>query len=161
MLKCKVKDPKMENRPYLSLVGSYLFVATNTRPDIAFAVGRLSRHLEKPSEEHCNASIRVLRYPESTATNEICYRSKPDDLKMSEFSDAYWGSDKDNRRSTAWVTVVVNESPVVFKPKLQKKLSLSTAKAECGALLLCIQEILRTNRFYGDEGQEWRSSRCV
>ena len=89
MLKCKVKDPKMENRPYLSLVGSYLFVATNTRPDIAFAVGRLSRHLKKPSEEHCNASIRVLRYPESTVTNEICYRSKPDDLKMSEFSDAY------------------------------------------------------------------------
>ena len=89
MLKCEVEDSKMENRPYRSLVGSHLFVATNTRPDIAFAVGWLSRHLEKPSEEHYNAYIRVLRYPESTATNEICHRSKPDDLKMSAFSDAY------------------------------------------------------------------------
>ena len=50
--------------------------------------------------------------------------------------------------------MVVNESPVVFKPKLQNIVSLSTAKAECGALLLCIQEILRTKRFYGDEGQD-------
>ena len=38
MVKCEEKDPKMEHRPYRSLVGSLLYVATGTRPDIAFAV---------------------------------------------------------------------------------------------------------------------------
>ena len=113
MLKCEQKDPKMENRPYRSLVGSLLYVATCTRPDIAFAVVRLSRHLEKPSEEHWNAAIRVLRYLKSTTTHGICYRSKPGDLKLSAFSDADWGSDKDNRRSTSGVMVMVNDSPVI------------------------------------------------
>ena len=41
LLKCEEKDPKMEIRPYRSLVGSLLYVATGTRSDIAFAVGRL------------------------------------------------------------------------------------------------------------------------
>ena len=56
MVKCEELDPKMENRPYRSLVGSLLYVATGTRPDIVFAVCQLSRHLEKPSEEHWNAA---------------------------------------------------------------------------------------------------------
>jgi hypothetical protein len=144
MLKCMEKDPKMENRPYRSLVGSLLYVATGTRPDIAFAVGRLSRHLENPSEEHWNAAIRVLRYLKSTATHGICYRSKQGDLKMNAFSDADWGSDKDNRRSTSGVMVMVNGAPVIFKSKLQSSVSLSTAEAEYVALSLCIQEILWT-----------------
>ena len=146
MLKCEVKDPKMENRPYRSLVGSLLYVATGTRPDVAFAVGRLSRHLEKPSEEHWNAAIRVLRYLKSTAAHGICYRSKPGDLKLSAFCDADWGSDKDNRRSTSGVMVMINDSPVIFKSKLRNSVSLSTAEAEYVALSLCIQEILWTKR---------------
>ena len=71
MVKREEQNPKMENRPYRSLVGSLLYVATGTRPDIAFAVCQLSRHLEKPSEEHWNAAIRVLRYLKSTVTDEI------------------------------------------------------------------------------------------
>ena len=59
MVKCSEKVPKMENLPYRSLVGSLLYVATETRPDIAFAVFQLSRHLDEPSEEHWNAAIRA------------------------------------------------------------------------------------------------------
>lgn len=51
MAKFKEKDPRMENRPYRSLLGSLLYVATGTRRDIAFEVCQLSRHLEKPNEE--------------------------------------------------------------------------------------------------------------
>ena len=61
MVKCEEKDPKMENRPYRSLVGSLLYVETGKKTEYCFAVCQLSRHLEKPSEEHWNAAIRVLR----------------------------------------------------------------------------------------------------
>ena len=60
MVKCEEQDPKMENRPYRSLVGSLLYVATEKRPDIVFAVCQLSRHLDEPSEENWNAAIRAV-----------------------------------------------------------------------------------------------------
>ena len=52
------------------------------RPDIAFAVCQLSRHLEKPSEEHWNAAIRMLHYLKSTATNGIWYQGKSGEIKL-------------------------------------------------------------------------------
>ena len=117
-------------------------MATGTRPDIAFAVCQLSRHLEKPSEEHWNAAIRVLRYLKSTTNNGICYQGKSGELKLSAFSDADWGSNKDNRRSTSGVMVMINNYPVIFKSRLQNSVSLSTAEAEYVALSLCVQEVL-------------------
>ena len=89
MVKREEQNPKMENRPYRSLVGSLLYVATGTRPDIAFAVCQLSRH-QKPSEEHWYAAIRVLRYLKSTATDEIQYQGKSGEIKLSAFSNADW-----------------------------------------------------------------------
>ena len=132
----------MANRPYRSLVGSLLYVATGTRPDIAFAVCQLSRHLEQPSEEHWKAAIRVLRYLKTTIDNGICYHGKRGDIEVSAFSDADWASNKDNRRSTSGVMVMINKSPVIFKSKIQQSVALSTAEAEYIALSLCVQEIL-------------------
>ena len=63
---------------------------------------------------------------------------------MSAFSDADWGSNKDNRRSTSGVMMMVNGLPVIFKSKMQNSVSLSTAEAEYVALSLCIQEVLWT-----------------
>ena len=52
MVKMDKFDNRMKNRPYRSLMGSLFDVATGTRPDIAYAVCQLSRHLEFPHEEH-------------------------------------------------------------------------------------------------------------
>ena len=142
MVKSERKDPKMENSPFRSLVGSLIYEATGTRPEIALAVCQLSRHLEKPSEEHWNAAIRVLRYLKSTLTSGICYRIKPGTLKMSASSDGEHRSNKDNRRSTSGVMVMINNSPVIFKTKLQHKVSLIASEAEYVAISLCIQEVL-------------------
>nr|CCA27625.1 putative polyprotein [Albugo laibachii Nc14] len=71
LLKMEQEDSRMKNRPFRSLVGSLLYISTGTRPDIAFSVCQLSRHLEKPSEEHWNAAICILRYLKTTASNGI------------------------------------------------------------------------------------------
>ena len=52
MVKMDKFDNRIKNRPYRSLMGSLFDVATGTRPDIAYAVCQLSRHLEFPHEEH-------------------------------------------------------------------------------------------------------------
>jgi hypothetical protein len=150
LVKCEKKDPKMENRPYRSLVGSLLYVATGTRPDIAFAVCQLSRHLEQPSEEHWNTAIRVLCYFKSTATKGICYQGKSGELELSAYTDADWASNKENRRSTSGIMVMINKSPVIFKSKLQQSVALSTAEAEYVVLSLCIQEVLWTKNLLSE-----------
>ena len=50
---------------YRQLVGSLIYLTT-TRPDISFAVGILSRFMQKPCEGHWSAAKRVLRYLKGT-----------------------------------------------------------------------------------------------
>nr|CCA26838.1 putative polyprotein [Albugo laibachii Nc14] len=135
-------DPRMKNRPYRSLVNSLLYISTGTRPDIAFSVCQLSRHLEKPSEEHWNAAIRVLRYLKTTASNGIIYQGRKNWIRTSAYSDADWASNNDSRKSISGTMVMSNESPVAFKSKYQQSVALSNAEAEYMALSLCIQQIL-------------------
>nr|CCA28135.1 putative polyprotein [Albugo laibachii Nc14] len=118
--KMEQEDPRMKNRPYRSLVGSLLYISTGTRPDIAFSVCQLIRHLEKPSEEHWNVAIRVLRYLKTTASNGIIYQEGKNWIQTSAYSDADWASNKDSRKSMSGTMDMINESPVIFKSKFQR-----------------------------------------
>ena len=72
-------DPDLLRR-YQSLVGSLLYAATNTRPDIAYAVGMLCRAMGKPSTELFEAAERVLGY---------LYRHKDVGLRYERDQDRY------------------------------------------------------------------------
>lgn len=52
--------------PYRSLVGTLNYLAVATRPDIAFAVGRLATVLDCYQPEHWDAAVRVVRYLKGT-----------------------------------------------------------------------------------------------
>lgn len=103
---------------------------TGIRPDIALAVCQLSSHLEKSSEKYWNAAIRVLRYSKTTEVNGIFYGSKSCEVMLSAFSDADCVSNTDNRSSTSGVMVMINNSPVIFKSKMQHSSDLITAVAD-------------------------------
>ncbi|CAI7881735.1 unnamed protein product [Closterium sp. NIES-53] len=71
--KC-VKGPEEESvgeeerRRFHSLVGSLMYAAVNTRPDVAFATGQLARVVQCPNEEQVAAGMRVAKYLGQTAT---------------------------------------------------------------------------------------------
>ena len=48
-----------------------MYITNCTRPDIAYAVGRLSRYTSNPNNEHWEALIRVLRYLKYTMSYGI------------------------------------------------------------------------------------------
>jgi hypothetical protein len=48
--------------PYLSVIGALMYLANNTRPDIAFAVNYLVRHSAPPTMRHWNSIKNILRY---------------------------------------------------------------------------------------------------
>ena len=52
----------MESIPYRSAIGSLLYLATCTRPDLAAAVSELSKFSQNPGLAHWEGVKRVLRY---------------------------------------------------------------------------------------------------
>jgi hypothetical protein len=84
---------------YAELVGSLLYLTTNTRPDVAYAVGVLSRFMSKPMDKHWTAAKRVLRYLAGTHTLGLFYSK--DQRGVSAYSDADFAGDIDQRKSTS------------------------------------------------------------
>ena len=77
--------------PYASVVGSLMHAMVCTRPDIAHAVGVLSRYMSKSGKEHLTIIKRVFRYLHATTNHVICYqgRAGPDRvLDVHGFIDA-------------------------------------------------------------------------
>ncbi|CAI7778162.1 unnamed protein product [Closterium sp. NIES-53] len=76
--KC-VKGPEEESvgeeerRRFHSLVGSLIYAAVNTRPDVAFATGQLARVVQCPNEEQVAAGMRVAKYLGQTPTVGLQY----------------------------------------------------------------------------------------
>ncbi|CAI7864332.1 unnamed protein product [Closterium sp. NIES-53] len=77
--KCKalgdcVKGPEEESvgeeerHRFHSLVGSLMYTAVNTRPDVEFATGQLARVVQCPNEEQVAAGMRVAKYLGQTPT---------------------------------------------------------------------------------------------
>jgi Reverse transcriptase (RNA-dependent DNA polymerase). len=57
--------PSVDATEYRRLVGSLRYLV-HTLPDLAFAVGFVSRFMERPTEEHMVAVKRILRYVAGT-----------------------------------------------------------------------------------------------
>jgi len=68
------EDKTANHKEYLSIVGSLMYVALRTRPDIAFSVTALSRYNVEPLEMHLTTARRVLRYLKTTSELRIHYR---------------------------------------------------------------------------------------
>ncbi|KAE8297894.1 Copia protein Gag-int-pol protein Copia VLP protein Copia protease [Larimichthys crocea] len=84
---------------YQSIVGSLLYAAMATRPDIAQAVSAVSKFNAKPNTAHMTAVKRILRYLKGTINLALKYQRSESETLLG-FSDADWAGDQDDRRST-------------------------------------------------------------
>ena len=134
---------------YQSMVGSLLYAATATRPDIAHAVGVVSKFNARPSEAHLTAVKRILRYLKKTVDLAIKYEKKEDTVLVG-YSDADWAGDQDDRHSTTGNLFVMSGSPVSWLSKKQPMVSLSTSEAEYVALSSATQEAVWLRRLFDD-----------
>jgi len=57
----------MAGNRYRELIGSLHYASLATRPDITYAVNKLSQFLANPGRAHLDAALRVLRYLKGTA----------------------------------------------------------------------------------------------
>lgn len=113
---------------YQSIVGSLLYASTATRPDIAYAVGMLSKFNSSPTETHLTAAKRVLRYLKGTPDLGITFTKS--NKRPVCYSDANWAENDENRHSTSGNVFLSSNGPISWVSKRQSTIALSSTEAE-------------------------------
>ena len=134
---------------YQSMVGSVLYAAMATRPDIAQAVGVVSKFNSKPSEAHLTAVKRILRYLKGTVNLAVKYQKSEDGVLIG-YSDADRAGDLDDRHSTSGNLFLMAQGPISWLIKKQAIVALSTSEVEYVALSAATQEAVWLRRLLAD-----------
>jgi hypothetical protein len=138
--------------PYKSIVGSLLYLAVSTRPDISHAVGCLSKYMSAPTEQHLLAAKHVLRYLKEYPGMGLFYQFGPEGEcephsggkfswyhanldgpnvhPLEVYADADFGVDKDARKSISGMVTMWKQHPISWSSKQQSIATTSTTEAE-------------------------------
>jgi hypothetical protein len=100
---------------YRSLVGSLRYLV-NTRPDLAFYVGYVSRYMEEPHEDHLAAVKHILRYIAGTMGVGVFYpKRRGERAELHGYSDSDLAGDLDSRKNTSDVLFFLGMGPVSWQ----------------------------------------------
>ncbi|CAM8928284.1 unnamed protein product [Rhodiola kirilowii] len=132
------KGAPVSQLEYSRVIGSLMYVMTSTRPDIAFAVGKLSRYTSNPSKDHWQAVHRVLRYLKGTMNLGLVYSEFPSVIEG--YSDASWISNEEDHSSTSGWVFLLGGGAISWASKKQTCISCSTMESEFIALAAASKE---------------------
>ena len=117
-----------EKRKYQQLVGCLLFLVHGSRPDIAYAVIRLSQFSSRPELHHWDALKRILRYLKGTIHATLVLGQRSDTYLEGYFDAAY--ADNGDKRSSGGYVFLFYGSLVSWSSKVQRSIAVSTVEAE-------------------------------
>nr|GEV13012.1 zinc finger, CCHC-type [Tanacetum cinerariifolium] len=117
---------------YSRAIGFLMYAMTSTRPDIAYAVGKLSRYTSNPSTHHSYAIIRVFKYLKKTMDYGLSYVGFP--LVLEGYSNASWITNSEYHTSTAGWVFLLGRGAISWASKKQTCITDSTMEAEFVAL---------------------------
>ena len=106
----KEEKKDTENLPYRELIGSLMFAATVSRPDIAYSVNKLTQHSSNLSPAHWNLTKRVLQYLYSTKDQVLHLGGE--NLCLHAYSDTDFAGDSNDRRSTGGYAIFLGAGAI-------------------------------------------------
>ena len=151
--------PFKEVWSYPAVVGMLLYISSNTRPDIQFAVHQAARFTHAPKQSHAKAVKRILRYLKGTADKGIQF--VPDlNAGLDCYVDAdfagLWGYEDDQDpvavKSRTGFTLTLFGCPIIWASKLQTEITLSSTAAEYVAFSMAMRELLPMRRLLHEMG---------
>jgi len=138
-----------DNRPlqnikkFQSLIGSLLYIATSTRPDIKASVAILSKKLNNPTETDWIEAKRIARYLKYTENYRLKMgNDNQEDRELIGYADANWAESKADRKSNSGYLFKYCGSTISWACRKQSCVALSSAEAEYIALSDACQEVL-------------------
>ncbi|KAI7946803.1 hypothetical protein MJO29_011330 [Puccinia striiformis f. sp. tritici] len=115
---------------YRSIVGSLMYLAGGTRPDMSYAVNLLARYSNSPSADHWLALDYLVGYLKRTMKTKLIFKGNNNQLDL--WSDANWGGE--HERSTSGYVIKYLGDSVAWGAKRQTVVALSTCASEYIAL---------------------------
>lgn len=149
---CAVSGPEellANPTEYRALVGELNYLATCTRPDLAFALSMLSRHMAEPSKGALTLALGVLRYLAGTREMGLHFE-KGADLLFVGYSDSDWAGDPVTRRSTTGYVYMLGGGTVSWLSQLQRTVAVSSVEAEYQATATAVREALWLQKLADD-----------
>ena len=113
---------------YQSITGSLLYLAQCTRYDLCYAVNQLTRACSKPAEIYMTTAKDALRYLRGTTDLPIVH--KRGKFRMVSYTDASFGANPDNRKSTTGCLFFLGGGLISFGSKTQSLVAQSTVESE-------------------------------
>lgn len=139
MCPTEAKDvEEMSNKPYMQAIGSLLFAAQITRPDISYAVNLLSRYSNNPGKAHWAAVKRVIRYLKGTINKKLVYECASSEIEG--YCDADYAGNFDTRQTTTGYVFLFQNAAISWASKLQKRITLSSTESEYMAMVSATKE---------------------
>lgn len=135
--------------PYAEAIGSLMYCALATRPDLAQTLSILSKYNSCPREQHWRAVKRVFRYLKGTMDFGLVYR-KVNEPKLVCYTDADWAGDHENRRSISGMVSFLSTGPISYKSQQQPVVAMSTTESEYIAAAVAIKELIWLQRFLSE-----------
>ena len=144
----KNRGENVSQLEYSRVIGSLMYLMSCTRPDIAYAVSKLSRYTSNPNGDHWKGIVRVLRYLRYTRDYGLHYTRYP--VVLEGYSDANWISDVKNSKSTSGYVFTLVGAAISWKSSKQTVIARSTMESEFIALDKCGEEAEWLRNFLED-----------
>ncbi|GLI65929.1 hypothetical protein VaNZ11_009594, partial [Volvox africanus] len=128
--------------PYIELVGSLMYITNCTRPDIAQAVGVLTRHMSAPTEQHWRAAKAVVRFLLATPQCGIVFGGERVEEGLIGYTDSDYAGCIESRKSTGGYVFTLHGGSVSWSSRLQRTVTSSTMEAEYVAASEATKEAL-------------------
>lgn len=134
-----------ETSPYREAVGSLIYLAVPSRPDIFYVVNQVAHHSENPNRSRWTAVKRIISYLKGTTQLGIQFDGRWSKV-ITGFTDADYAGDPDTRRSTTGFVFLLNGGLVSWSTPRQPCVSLSTTEAEFIAASETVKEAIWLKR---------------
>ena len=155
-----------KSNSYAKLLGELQFLTNATRPDIAYAVNKLSAYTANPSLQHTGAVKRILRYLKGTKNLAIKYSTESDKNLQENtnlfhgYADAAYGN-MDDYKSTSGYVFIVGNGAITWRSKKQTSVALSSTEAEYVALSEAGREACWLRSLYEELGYPQESPTLI
>ena len=139
---------------YQAAIGSLIYLMLGSRPDLAYAINKLTQYSSAPTERHWKAVKRVLRFVKYTIHTSLILGKRSDNDPLVGYFDAAYMDDTTDRHSTMGYMFFYHGCAVSWASKKQQTIALSTTEAEYLAGTKATKESVWIAAFLGALGVE-------